>query len=112
MRPSVQKTLLLALGAALLSSALGASGSNVAAVAKVQPVRIVVLPSQKQNTAFEGGHVDRLLQEARFKRIVSGLKRGGPSQTGEAAGVVPYARTALVERVRRRLLAEPGQDGR
>lgn len=113
MRPSVQKTLLIALGAALLSSALGVSGAKVGATAKAPPVRIVVLPGQASGAGALEGDVGRLLREARFKRLVGEFVSTEAGATGSAVGAVPaFARAELVERVRRRLLAEPGPAGR
>lgn len=113
MRPSVQKTLLVALGAALLSSALGVSGEGIGATAKVPPVRIVVLPGVPSSPAAATGDVGRLLNGARFARLLSELAATRAGQAGAAAGPsVAQARGSLVERVRQRLLAEARQNGR
>ncbi len=113
MRPSVQKTLLVALGAALLSSALGVSGTKVGATAKDQPVRIVVLPGRAPGAPSAGGEFDRLLQNARIKRVIGELGMIGPGAKDEAADpAAPYSRAELLERVRQRLLAQLRQDRR
>ena len=113
MRPSVQKTLLVALGAALLSSALGVSGAKVAATAKDPPVRIVVLPGRAPDAGAGASEVGRLLQEARFRRVLGGLAGSAPAALpGAADGGAAYVRADFVAQVRQRLLAEPDRNGR
>jgi hypothetical protein len=108
MRPSVQKTVLLALGAAFLSSALGMSSGTTGASDKAPSVRIVVLPGDKGATRLGETGFDRLLRQAQRERVVKRLvlsETAPGAMMGEAA---PFQRADLIERVRHRLRIEAG----
>jgi hypothetical protein len=108
MRPSVQKTLLLGLGAALVSSALGISGDSNGAAGTTPPVRIVLLSGERANTGADETGFARLLQEARREQVVGRLRLAESKHTAAQGSSEPYGRADLIERVRRRLLVEAG----
>jgi hypothetical protein len=105
MRPSVQKTLLLGLGAALVSSALGLSGGGNGA-AGTTPVRIVLLSGERANAATGETGFARLLRDVRRERVVGRLVSAESGRAVAQGSSEPYARADLIERVRRRLLVE------
>jgi hypothetical protein len=106
MRPSVQKTLLLGLGAAFVSSALGLSGGGNGAAGTTPPVRIVLLSGERANPATGETGFARLLRDARRERVVGRLVSAESGRAVAQGSSEPYARADLIERVRRRLLVE------
>jgi len=109
MRPSVQKTLLLSLGAAFVSSALGISnGSSGAAGTTPPPVRIVLLSGERANVGTGRTGFARLLRDARREQVIGRLVLADSGRAAAQGPGEPYGRADLIERVRRRLLVEAG----